>query len=160
MKMKWDAKQLIEFGNRIADLTKFQQTVQEATREIAKLLHTMLLQNTPVKTGKLKTGWKSEENYAYVVVKVKNGFEVTLTNNVEYALSVNDGHYSYNQYNVGGKPYVVKNRTVPYTQGNKAPTFVYGRFFVENSILDTEEKLNAVLDKELEKWFRWCVSGK
>lgn len=160
MKMQFDMKKVIDFGNRLSDVVRFEQMAQEATRQIAKTLHKMLLNNTPVKSGELKKGWNTSENLAFVAKRVKKGFEVTLTNDVEYALSVNDGHYSYNQYNVGGQPYIVRNRTVPYKQGNKAPTFVYGRFFVEDSILDAEEKLDAVVGKELDKWFRWCVNGK
>lgn len=160
MKLKWNFDEWYDFGDRLGTITKFDAITKQATRELAKVLHECLFENTPVKTGNLCAGWGGGENYTYTVKKVKNGFEVTLKNEVPYAVCVNNGHYSYNQYNVGGDPYVVKNRTVPYTQGKNEPTFVFGRFFVENSILDTEEQLEAVVFKELEKWFRWCVNGK
>jgi hypothetical protein len=159
MKLKWDFHELYDFGKRVGNVSKFEDTCKKLTQELAKVLHSMLLNDTPVKTGELRSGWTDGENYKYTVKKVSNGFEVELKNKVPYALSVNDGHYSYNQY---GGAYVVKNRTVPYTQGNSDATFVFGHFFVEKSILKLENSntLEKVLYKELEKWFRWCVDGK
>lgn len=162
MKLNWDFHELYDFANRIGNVPKFEDTCKKLVQELAKVLHDMLYYETPVKTGNLCSGWDTAENYTYTVKKVKRGYEVELKNEVPYALSVNDGHYSYNQYNVGGSPYVVKNRTVPYTQGNGASTFVFGHFFVEKSILKLEnsDQLEKILYKELEKWFRWCVNGK
>ena len=161
MKLNWDIHELIEFGERIVDVDKFNDFMEDATKEIAKILHKMLITNTPVKTGTLKAFWQTEENYSYTVKKVDNGFEVELVNRAVYASSVNDGHYSHNQFNKGGQPYEVKHRTVPYTQGNSASTFVFGHFFVESTILQLENgrQLESLIRKQLKRWFRWCVNG-
>lgn len=161
MRLKWDFHKLYDFGDRIADIEKFEDVCKKITVKLAKELQEMLFNKTPVKTGQLAAGWGGSENYSYTIKERKNGYEIQLVNRVPYALYVNDGHYSYNQYNKGGSPYIVKNRTVPYYQGNSDATFVFGHFFVEKSILELEnsDKLNTILYKELEKWFRWCVNG-
>lgn len=139
----------------------FNEAVKAATQELAKELHKALLQNTPVVTGKLLAGWNNGENLAFTAVKVPGGYEVTLTNSVEYASSVNYGHPSMNQY---GGPYVVHNRVkvpVPNQRQNPAdPTWVFGHFFVEESELQTEQKCYDIVNKTLNKYFRMWSSGK
>lgn len=159
MRLEWDFSELEGFIKRINDHDKYAKMCKQLTRELAKVLHEMLFDTTPVKTGQLAAGWGGGENYAYKIVEHNNGYKVTLYNRVPYAKFVNDGHYSYNQY---GGAYEVKRRTVPYTQGKNEPTFVFGHFFVEKSILKVENsaELEKVLSKELEKWFAWCVNGK
>lgn len=142
MKMKWDASELTDFGKRLTSDYEFQTTVMTLTQEIARALHEALLTRTPILTGNLRKMWSAGDNLLFTVEKKGNGYEVTLENNAKnengymYGTAVNDGHYSRN----GG--------------------WVRGRFFVENSILDTEEKLNSFLMKEFDKWIRWCVNGK
>lgn len=159
MKFEFDLSELYEFGDRLADIAKFETLCKEIIKQLAKDLHEMLIKQTPVKTGHLVTGWMGSENFAYTIKAVEKGYEIDLVNTVSYAVDVNDGHYSHNQY---GGPYEVKNRTVPYTQGKKGKTFVYGHFFVEKSILlmKNDTFLNSIIEKELEKWFGWCVDGK
>ena len=159
MKLKWDFKEWYDFADRLSNTEKFQEMCRKFVDELAKELREMLFNNTPVKTGQLAAGWGGTENYSYEIKKLKTGYKVTLYNRVPYAKAVNDGHYSYNQF---GGPYVVKNRTVPYTQGNNGDTFVFGHFFVEKSILlmENDNEINALLEKEFERWFGWCVNGK
>jgi hypothetical protein len=163
MKIKWDITEWMDFGERLASVAKFEEQMEKATQEIAKKLHTMLIRNTPVDTGTLSAFWQTGENYAYTVQQLKSGFKVTLTNTATYALSVNDGHYSHNQYNKGGTPYVVKNRTPKLYSVDGAmtdETFVFGHFFVEKSIVETEDKLEKIIRPMLEAWWRWCCGGK
>lgn len=165
MKLKWDFSELYEFADRLNNTAKFQKTCKEIVKKLAKELQEMLFSQTPVRTGQLATGWGGAENYAYKIQELKNSYKVTLYNRVPYAKAVNDGHYSYNQYNVGGQPYVVKHRTPKMHTVPDAitdDTYVFGHFFVEKSILLLEngQELNNVLGKELEKWFAWCVNGK
>ena len=159
MKLKWDFKEWYDFADRLNNTEKFQEMCKKFVDELAKELREMLFNNTPVKTGQLAAGWGGSENYSYEIKKFKTGYKVTLYNRVPYAKAVNDGHYSYNQF---GGPYVVKNRTVPYTQGKNEDTFVFGHFFVEKSILlmENDNAINTLLEKEFERWFRWCVNGK
>lgn len=159
MKLKWDMHELEDFAKRLSETEKFEQACKEVVKKLADELREMLFKQTPVKTGQLAAGWGGAENYAYKIVELKSGYKITLYNRVPYAKWVNDGHYSYNQY---GGAYVVKNRTVPYTQGKNDPTFVFGHFFVEKSILllENSSELEKILNKELEKWFAWCINGK
>lgn len=159
MKLKWDLSELEDFADRLSETARFERACKEVVKKLAKELQEMLFNKTPVKTGQLAAGWGGTENYAYKIVELKTSYKVTLYNRVPYAKAVNDGHYSYNQY---GGAYVVKHRTVPYTQGNGDPTFVFGHFFVEKSILTLENssELEKILYKELEKWFARCINGK
>lgn len=167
MKLKWDFHELYDFGKRISNVSKFEKACKDATRELAKVFHQMLISNTPLLTGKLKSGWDGK-NLQYKVKQTKDGFEVEFINDVPYAWYVNYGHYSYNQFNVGGEPWVVHNRIkVPKRSKYddldiRENNYVFGHFFVEKSIvqLENSSELNKVLQIELEKWFRWCVNGK
>lgn len=165
MKFKWDLSEWLEFADRVSDTAKFEDFAKKVTKQLTIELREMLVKTTPVKTGQLAAGWGGAENYAYAIVSRKNRYEITLFNYVPYATAVNDGHYSYNQLNVGGAPYVVKKRTDKiYTVPDaiQDDTYVFGHFFVEKSIVNLEDQtaLSAEIEKELDKWFRWCVNGK
>lgn len=149
MKLHYDFDELTKFMENIS--YEIDSALMTATRRIAKELHKHLLSQTPIKTGNLRKMWSAGDNLMFTVEKVKGGYEVVLVNAAEYATSVNDGHYSYNQFNAGGKPYEVKNRTVPYTRGKKDKTFVFGRFFVEDSIDLTYPKVERIVMAELKK---------
>lgn len=153
MRVEYDFKELNKFLKRVSDTKRLDKMFTVTAKNIAKVLHKHLIEQTPVDTGNLRKMWKAGDNLKFTVNRVKNGYEVVLINEAEYATSVNDGHHSYNQFNVGGKPYVVKNRTVPYTRGGKGKTFVFGRFFVEDSIDLTYPKVEEIVMKELEKWW-------
>ena len=166
MKLEWDLHELVEFGERLCDINRYEQTMENATRELAKAFHMVLKSKTPVVTGKLKNGWDNSKNLSFTVQKVKDGYMVELVNEVEYAQYVNHGHYSHNQYNKGGEPYLVRNRVKVPTRSQfdtlnvNESRYVFGHFFVENSIAEVEEKLDKIISKELQKWLEWCVSGK
>lgn len=153
MKVTFDFSELDKFANNLANQYKLDTTLMTATQSISRVLHKHLLEQTPVDRGNLRKMWSAGDNLRFTVERVNNGYEVVLVNEAEYASAVNDGHYSYNQFNVGGKPYIVKNRTVKYKQGGKAKTFVYGRFFVEDSIDLTYPKVEHLVMKELRKWW-------
>lgn len=162
MELEWDFHELTDFASRLSETAQFESACKATTEEIAKKLLSMLRTNTPVETGKLKGGW----NGTFTATKVKGGFLVVLKNDVEYASAVNDGHYSHNQFNKGGTPYVVKHRTVPYdsTFGGdypSDPTYVFGRFFVENSILqlNNTKQIEQILYKQLQQWWKGCFNG-
>ena len=159
MELKWDFHEFEDFADRLNDFARFESYCKVATEEITKVMLNMLKTNTPVVTGKLRGGWDS----TFTVAKLKQGFKVVLKNKVRYAAAVNNGHYSHNQYNVGGQPYVVKHRTVPFDPmfGGDYPsdaTYVYGRFFVENSILklNNSKQIEQILYKQLQKWWKGC----
>lgn len=161
MNIKIDFSEFKDLAKSLSDRQNLHYYLKKATQEIAKVLHEMLVNNTPVVSSELLSGWYGDDNLAYIVKKVNRGFQVTLTNSVEYALYVNDGHFSYNQFNVGGEPYVVNDahRTVTYTQGTKDIHFVYGHFFVEASIEDSEFMIEQALFPLIQKWWESCFNG-
>lgn len=175
MKLKWDFHELYDFGERIANVAEFEKVCEKATKELAKVFQDMLISKTPLVTGQLAAGWAGAENCSYTVKRMKSGFKVELVNRVPYAKAVNDGHKAYNQF---GGPYPIHDEvsigpygklrgriavTEPYEWQQGDPSmYVFGHFFVERSIVELENgtELNKVLQKELNKWFRWCVNGK
>ena len=170
MKVKFDFKQLEQFNDRLQDSAELHKHYKMICRELADELKKVIKANTPYKDGELQTGWDTQNHKAsYTVRKNKNGYSVTLYNNVPYANAVNYGHYSHNQFNKGQEPYIVYNRVkVPTrseldTQNINPDRFVFGHFFVEKSILQLENYptvLEKIAEKELLKWWRWCVNGK
>lgn len=160
MKLVWDFEELYDFADRITNQTMFDKYLEEATKEISMIFHRMLINNTPMDTGKLRSGWVKGANLAYNVKKVDGGYEVEFTNDVEYARWVNYGHRVKNQGD--GPYYKVKRRTVPYHDGNNSDYFVYGHFFVEKTALkmvNGSHQIDNIVHKELEKWLRWCING-
>ena len=151
---EFDFSELVDFGDAL--VSTFDDAIKEALQKVAKELLKLMKRNTPRDTGKLVSGWDTSGNLAFRVQQDSNGYFVELINATEYASWVNDGHHSYNQF---GGPYIVKNRTVKYYQGNNAATFVYGHFFVEKSILELEESkaVKRLLDKCLYAWFEGCA---
>lgn len=145
MKLEFDFSELIEFGEKLNDYHTFETALTNATRELAKVLHKCLLNKTPVLTGRLKQAWNEGDNLAYTVEKKYGGYQVTFTNDAEnkgfkYGRAVNYGH------------------RLPY--GKRGERRVPGRFFVENSVIETEEVAQKIIMKELRKWFEGGMNGK
>lgn len=142
MKIVWDFDNLFAFGNRLSDFHNYETAIMTATQEVAKVLHQALITRTPVLTGNLRKCWSNGDNLQFIVEKTNGGYTVTLENDAQ-----NEHGYKYG--------YVVN-------YGHRSPNggWVVGRFFIENSIIETEEKLNKVVQKELQKWLEWCVNGK
>ncbi len=157
MQLKFDFSEVESFTAKLKDQVIRREFFKGIIRKLADELKMMLKNNTPVKTGELQKGWDANNRPSYLVEEINNGYRITLYNQVPYAKYVNDGHYSYNQY---GGPYIVKNRTVTYTQGNNDTTFVYGHFFVEKSIIYMEDTLERKVAKELEKYWERMLNGK
>lgn len=143
MKLKWDFSEFTEFTERLQDFSKFEIFAKQITKEIANALREALFRNTPVLTGNLAASWGGEENYSFTVQKLKSGYSVTLKNhamnnkspkypNFKYGLAVNDGHRTPN----GG--------------------WVMGKFFVENSIIQTAEsnELESIVMREIQNWWK------
>ena len=141
IEVEWDftavQKALSRLNNEV-----FENAIESATKEIAKELHNALLINTPVKTGNLLQCWNTPNNLAFTVVRVGNGFEVTLINDAQddkefkYGKAVNYGHKTTN----GG--------------------WVMGKFFVEKSEAQTEPKCYDIVKRNLQKYFVGWLSGK
>lgn len=163
MRLKWDFTEWLDFANRIVSVTEFEDGISKAAQSISKSLHKLLIKNTPVDFGTLQAFWQTEENYSYMVERKANGYTVTLINRAIYALWVNDGHKQRPGRFIPGYWEGNHFRYDPNANGGmrlKKP-WVKGKFFVEKSILELENstQLNAVIYKQLQTWFRWCVNG-
>ena len=155
MRLHFDFSELTDFGDEIVNT--FDDATTDALRRVAKELLRLMKRNTPRRTGKLASGWDTSGNLAFRVQQDANGYFVELVNATEYASWVNEGHHSYNQF---GGPYVVRNRTVRYRQGNNSATFVYGHFFVERSILEMESSkaVKKLFERCLQTWWEGCAN--
>lgn len=139
--IKWDFTPLQRALNTL-NKEVYETALMTATQEIAKELHKALLINTPVVTGNLRKMWSAGYNLMFNVERVQNGFQVTLINEArdskgfEYGKAVNYGH--------------------------KTPSggWVAGKFFVENSEIQTMPKCNAIVKKNVQKYFTRWLSGQ
>ena len=162
MKNNWDFSDWDNFIKKLLDFSTFENEMLECAKNITKELRKIVIKNTPVATGRLVSGWKDE----YIIKRYKSGFEIEFRNYVNYAASVNYGHPSYNQYNVGGSPYLVKRRikvTTPNSlQNPKSAYWVWGRFFVEESIIlfNSSDELEKIVMRYLKKWWGKIINGK
>ena len=138
MKLQWDFSELTEFTNKLVDKHNFDSAIMTATQKVARVLHQHLLEQTPIDTGNLRKMWSAGDNLKFTVNPVPNGYEVTFINTARaksadgfmYGLAVNDGHRTPN-----------------------GTGWVMGRFFVEKSILQTEQQAEQIIMNELKKWW-------
>ncbi len=164
MKIEWDFKELFDFRDNLDDVARFNKHLEAATKEIAERLHRMLIKNTPVDFGNLQMGWKTSENYSYMVERKDNQFEVTLINRTLYALWVNDGHKQRPGRFIPGYWEDSRHfRYDPNCSGGmvlKQP-WVKGRFFVETSFvqLESSTQIEKIVYKHLQKWWKECFKG-
>ena len=147
MKVQWDLKELTDFASALSDEHEFETAIMTATQNVARVLHRYLLKNTPIDTGNLRKMWSAGDNLKFTVERVNGGYEVTFINTARaksadgfmYGVSVNDGHRTPN-----------------------GTGWVMGRFFVEKSVntVGNQKQFEAMIYKELSKWWRKAVNGK
>ena len=151
-----DFSELDGFIDKLTSGYGIDKYISDATEDLAEKLLVLIKQRTPIgETSALISGWGGE----IYVTRIANGNEVTLVNNCEYALSVNDGHVSKNQF---GGPYIVKHRVkVPTPKQWQVgdATYVFGHFFVEEGIVDIYDKVEEIVLPHLNNWLRWCING-
>ena len=149
MKLEWDFKELYDFADRLREPYRINTALMTATQNVARVLHQYLLLNTPVDTGNLRKMWSAGDNLAFTVEPVNGGYEVTFINTATnkrslterypdgymYGKAVNDGHKS------------------------RSGGWVMGKFFVEKSIISTNEQVEQIIMKELQKWWDDCLNG-
>lgn len=136
MRLEWDFSEFTQFANHL-NTHNLNTALMTATQKIAQVLHRYLLIHTPVKTGNLRKMWSAGDNLAFTVEPVADGYQVTLINQARaksadgfmYGLAVNDGHSTPS----GG--------------------WVMGRFFVEKSMVQTNEQVEQIIMNELQKWW-------
>lgn len=146
MKLQFDFSEVNKFVKRLNNPHDYETAMMTATQELAKVLHKCLLEKTPVKTGNLRKMWSAGDNLLYKVEKKYGGYQVTFVNEAEneygfkYGRAVNYGH------------------RLPY--GKRGDRRVPGRFFVENSVIETEEVAQKIIMRELTRWFEGAINGK
>ena len=152
MKCKWDFSEFYEFADKLekADLTN---TFTRIAKELSKALLKHMKNFTPVDEYELMNGWNGNQ---FAVKQTEKGYEVLIVNKTPYALAVNDGHKSYNQY---GGAYKIKRRIQvrsphKWQKGSKE-WYVFGHFFVERGILQmtNTQEMEAIILRELTKWW-------
>ena len=158
MKLNWDLHELVDFGQRVGSQKDLDVYLGRATQEIAKKLHKMLITETPVDWGDLRAGWKTPENYKYIIIRNKDGYEVLLVNRVYYARWVNDGHKQQPGRFIPGFYAGGKFRYNPNADGGIVlkRSWDKGRCFVVSSVLKVEnsQAIARIIEKELRKRLR------
>lgn len=146
MKLELDFSEVVDFAHRLNDQHEFETAMMTATQELARVLHQCLLNKTPVLTGNLRKMWSAGDNLLYKVEKKYGGYQVTFINEAkneygyQYGRAVNYGHRLPN--------------------GKRGERRVAGKFFVEKSVIETEEVAQKIIMKELHKWFEGAINGK
>ena len=154
MKIEWDFSELYEFVDHLSDFSKFEKSMQDATKRLAKALLKWMKEFTPVDEYTLINGWDGNN---FAVTEKDGGFEVLIVNKTPYALAVNDGHRVRNRKN--GEYYQVKRRVQVRSayqwQDPANDWYVFGHFFVERGILRLSEtaEIEQLLMIELKKWW-------
>lgn len=153
--MTVDNSELERFAEQFSELVdRFDDEMINTIEYAARRFLDDVKKRTPKKTGNLRNHW-TEDNTTLHVEYDGKGYHVYLVNKAEYASWVEHGHYSHNQFNKGGSPYVVKNRTVPYYDGTNAPTFVYGVFYLKKTEIEYNDgKLDAIVNREMTQLFK------
>lgn len=144
MKFQWDFSEFYAFADRLVEAHNLESTLMTATQKVAKVLHNHLLQQTPVDTGNLRKMWSAGDNLQFTVEKKNGGYEVTFIN------TATNKRYTSDKYPQGFKYGLAVN------DGHKTPDgvgWVMGKFFVEKSILLTEQQLEQIVMNELKKWW-------
>ena len=157
MKFKLDFSSIEDYAKKLSDDEMFKEMLKDIVEQITDDFMDVLLRNTPEKTGRLRQGWL--DSVPYHIKKVNGGYTIELNNSCPYANAVNYGHHAYNQF---GGPYIVKNRTVEYYQGERGATFVYGVFFLEKSLEEysgSQTNIRNAIKRELENWWEWVNNG-
>ena len=152
-----DNEELINFSKQFKTAADTSYVViKSALKHAAQRFLEDVKQRTPVKTGNLRDHWDLD-NANVVVQEDSEGFFILLVNTSEYAEWVEKGHYSYNQF---GGPYIVKNRKVPYFEGNNDKRFVYGVFYLRKTEIQYDMgKLDNLIEIKFNQWLKDILEG-
>lgn len=165
LKFEMDFSEIEEFAERLGNYDEFETMLEDVVEQIAKELHEILVSNTPVKEGALQAGWGSASELRYKIEKVSGGYSVDISNKVPYAYAVNYGHMVYNQ---AGGPWQVRkrikvpDRSIHDTTNIDEDYYVFGHFFLEESIYeftDGTDSIRLTIKEKLREWWEWCFSG-
>ena len=137
---KLDIKELKAFRDRLdrasqeAELSDF---YEQAAKELAARLLTMVKKRTPVRTGNLRGGRNGSGGWTVgEVQKVDGGYQVEVFNPTEYTSYVEFGHR---------------------TPGGKG--WVKGRFMLTLSEQELEAMAPKILERKLQAFLKQAVNG-
>ena len=148
-----DCRELNALTQRVAHAvnTGARKSMREAIRDAAERFLVEVIHRTPEQTGELRYRWRLDN--ASVRVRAEgDGYKVTLHNRAPYASWVEKGHW---QRGRDGQLQVVRNRTVPYYEGENADTYVFGVFYVKKTELHLESQhvIDNVVRQHMEDLF-------
>lgn len=121
-----DLKQLDDYIKRLQNANKSIRALEVIANEISKRILRSVKKNTPVDKGRLRKGWDVE------IKRTSDGYDVIVSNNVEYAPYVEYGHRS-----KGGTGWV------------------NGHFMLTKAESEIADKLPSIVEKKLKQ----CMEG-
>ena len=137
---KLDIKELKAFRDRLdraSQETELSDFYEQAAKELAARLLTMVKKRTPVRTGNLRGGRNGSGGWTVgEVQKVDGGYQVEIFNPTEYASYVEFGHR---------------------TPGGKG--WVKGRFMLTLSEQELEAMAPKILERKLQAFLKQAVNG-
>ena len=137
--IKVELKELEKFAKDLekARDTEIKRMLEEITNEIAAKLMRKAVKRTPVKEGVLRNAWTvSAAN------KIGDGYEVVVSNHMEYAAYVEYGHRQ------------TPGRFVPAIGKRLKNSWVEGKFMLSKSELELSGQIEKIVSKKVEKWLK------
>ncbi len=137
--IKVDLKELKKFAKNLekARDSKIKKMLESITNEIAVRLMRSAVKLTPVQEGILRNTWTVS-----AVNKTGDGYEVVVSNHMEYAAYVEYGHRQ------------TPGRFVPKIGKRLKKSWVEGKFMLTKSELSMKDKLDSIVSKKVEKWLK------
>lgn len=114
--------------------------VESCAKELASVLWSALVHNTPVDNGTLRRGWIVGE-----IEKHGDTYKIEIINPTEYASYVEYGHRQ--------EP----GRYVPAIGKQLKKAWVSGQFFMEKSVQEVERLTPKMLENEIKKYMKNIV---
>ena len=137
--IKVDLKELEKFAKNLekARDSEIKKMLENITNEIAAKLMRKAVKRTPVKEGILRNAWTVS-----AVNKTGDGYEVVVSNHMEYAAYVEYGHIQ------------TPGRFVPAIGKRLKNSWVEGKFMLTKSELELNGRIEKIVSKKVEKWLK------
>ena len=137
--VKVDLREIKEVAENLKDL-QTQLLIEQITNEVAARLLRKVIKRTPVDHGILRRAWGA--NIGAKAEKKGDGYEVTITNSMEYASYVEFGHRQ------------TPGRYVPAIGKRLKKSWIDGQLFLTKSEIELERELPKIIEKRMEKWLK------
>ena len=137
--IKVDLKELEKFAKNLekARDLEIKKMLENITNEIAAKLMRKAVKRTPVQEGVLRNAWTVS-----TVNKIGDGYEVVVSNHMEYAAYVEYGHRQ------------TPGRFVPKIGKRLKKSWVEGKFMLTKSELELNGRIEKIVSKKIEKWLK------